>query len=247
MLDLINSGSTMTAKQSSAMLSRSAAGATKMVCDQGMASRYPFVRNSKVDAAVMDFERLFGAQGLMATHFREHLASYVDTSNLPWRARPVQTGASQMISDDIVRSYEVADRIRAATLDSAGQLRVSSIIRFVDMDPQLMEVQLDVAGQSMRYAHGGSAPRRVDWQAQGGGLSVVMSLRDAEGRTEHMRFDGPWALFRFFDAGRTSGGSAEHRETVHHTRFGRVRMEWQAVTMPSPIWSNLFSSFQCPR
>jgi len=247
MLDLINNGSAMTAKQSGAMLSRGAAGATKMVCDQGLSNRYPFARGSSNDMGVLDFERLFAPQGLMATHFREQLAAYVDTSSTPWRTRSVDPTHANFISTEVLRSYETAERIRNATLDNAGQLRVSSIIRYMDMDPKIAEVQLDIAGQVFRYAHGTSTPRRIDWQAQGANLTVALHVRGIDGRTDVLRFDGPWALFRFFDAGRTQGAGNDRRETVHHSRFGRVRLEWQAVTTPSPIWSDLLTTFRCPR
>lgn len=247
MLDLINSGSAMTTKQSGVMLSRSAAGATKVVCDQGLTSRYPFLRGSTSDVGVQDFERLFGPQGLMATHFREQLASYVDTSSSPWRARSADPTHTNFISSDVLRSYETAERIRAAMLDNAGQLRMSSIVRFIDMDSQIAEAQLEIAGQAFRYAHGSSAPRRIDWQGQGTSLSVALHVRGVDGRTDVIRFDGPWALLRFYDAGKTPSGGTDRRETFHHSRLGRVHMEWQAVTTPSPIWSELLTAFRCPR
>jgi type VI secretion system protein ImpL len=247
MLDLINSGSAMTTKQSGAMLSRSAAGATKVVCDQGLTSRYPFSRGSMNDVGVQDFERLFGPQGLMASHFREQLASYVDTSSSPWRARSADPTHTNFISPDVLRSYETSERIRAAMLDNAGQLRLASIVRFIDMDSQIAEAQLEISGQAFRYAHGSSAPRRIDWQAQGNSLSVALHVRGVDGRTDVIRFDGPWALLRFYDAGKTPGGGNDRRETFHHSRLGRVHMEWQAVTTPSPIWSELLTTFRCPR
>jgi type VI secretion system protein ImpL len=245
MLDLINSGSAMTTKQSGVLLSKSAAGATKVVCDQGLTSRYPFVRSSTSDVGVQDFERLLGPQGLMATHFRDQLASHVDTSSTPWRARSAES--SNFISPDVLRSYESAERIRTSMLDNAGQLRLTTIIRFVDMHSQIAEAQLEIAGQAFRYAHGSSAPRRIDWQSQGTNQSVLLSVRGVDGRNDVIRFDGPWALMRFYDSGKTLGGGNDRRETFHHSRLGRVHLEWQTVTTPSPIWSNLLTNFRCPR
>lgn len=246
MLELINSGSAMTTKQSGVILSRSAAGVAKGLCDQGLSRRYPFSRGSENEVGVQDFERLFGPQGLMASHFRDQLAAYVDTSSTPWRARSADPTHTNFISPDVLRSYETAERIRAAMLDNSGQLRLATILRFVDMDSQIAEAQLEIAGQVVRYAHGSSAPRRIDWQAQSSNLSVALHVRGVDGRTDVVRFDGPWALLRFFDAGKTSGGGSDRRETYHHSRLGRVHMEWQAVTTPSPIWSELLTTFRCP-
>ena len=45
---------------------------------------------------------------------------------------------------------------------------------------------------------------------------------------------------------RDNRGGNDRRETFHHSRLGRVQMEWQAVTTPSPIWSELLTTFRCP-
>jgi type VI secretion system protein ImpL len=247
MLDLIDTGSSMTSKQSSSVLNRGAVASTKLVCDQGLSGRYPLLRGGKSEAGVQDFERLFGPQGVMAEHFKERLAAYVDTSSTPWRARVAESAGSSLVNAEIVRSYEIAERIRASTLDESGRLRITSVLRFVDMDPQLAEAQLDVAGQTLRYSHGVSSPRRIDWSAQSANPNIRLTLKAIDGRTDTLNFNGLWALFRFFDAGRLDGGAADRRETLHQSSLGSVRMEWQAVSTPAPLWSDMLSSFRCPR
>ncbi|SMF98895.1 type VI secretion system membrane subunit TssM [Burkholderia singularis] len=246
MLDLIGSGSTMSTRESGALLSRGAAGATSVVCSTGFTGRYPFRRNSQIDAGVDDFERLFSAQGVMAAYFRDHLAPYVDTSATPWRALPVNGGTIGMVSPSVLRSYEMADRIRGATLDEGGHLRISAVLRFIDMDSQLSEAQLTIGGQTVRYAHGITTPQRVDWNGQSGKLAITLQLKSVDGRLTSLQFNGPWALFRFFDAGQAVGGTADRRERLYETSLGTVRLEWQALTAPSPIWSGILQSFRCP-
>jgi type VI secretion system protein ImpL len=246
MLDLINSGSTMTTRESGALLSRGAAGATKMVCDQGFTGRYPFRRSAQAEAGVEDFERLFSSQGLMATYFRDHLAAYVDTSAKPWRALASNGGTLGMVGPGVLSAYENADRIRGATLDDSGRLRISTVLRFIDMDSQLSEAQLSVGGQTLRYAHGVTSPQRIDWTNQNTRLAIQLQLKSVDGRLSSLQFDGPWALFRFFDAGQAAGGTADRREQVYQTSLGSVRIEWQTLTTPSPLWSGILQSFRCP-
>lgn len=248
MLDLVSSGSTMTTRESGALLNRGAAGATKMVCDQGFTGRYPMRRGAQADAGVEDFERLFSAQGLMATYFRDHLAAYVDTSAKPWQALRSNGGPNGMVSQSVLNSYETAERIRGAMLDDSGHLRVSTVLRFIDMDSQLSEAQLSVAGQTVRFAHGVTSPHRVDWTNQNTQLAIKLQLKSVDGRMTTLQFDGPWALFRFFDAGQAVGGTgtADRRERLYQTSLGTVRIEWQALTLPSPIWSGILQSFRCP-
>ncbi|WP_126284136.1 type VI secretion system membrane subunit TssM [Burkholderia stagnalis] len=246
MLDLIGNGSTMTTRESGALLNRGAAGATTMVCSTGFTSHYPFRRGSQVDAGVADFERLFSAQGLMATYFRDHLLAYVDTSRTPWRALRSNGGNLGLVSASVLSSYETADRIRGATLDDSGHLRVSTVLRFLDMDSQIAEAQLTVGGQTLRYAHGMTSPQRIDWNGQSAKLAIQLQLKSVDGRLTALQFNGPWALFRFFDAGQAVGGTADRRERLYQTSIGTVRLEWQAPTTPSPIWSGILQSFRCP-
>jgi type VI secretion system protein ImpL len=247
MLDLVNNGGRLSVKESRTVLTKSASQTTRMVCDQGIAGRYPMQKGTQSEVGVQDYERLFGSQGAIATYFREQLASYVDTTRSPWQAKRTQGNEGPLLSTDVLRSFETAERIRGATLDEGNHLRVSAILRLVEMDAQLAEAQLELAGQTLRYAHGSSTPRRIDWGAQNNNLSIKLSLRSVDGRTEVLRFDGPWALFRFFDAGQVSNGGEDRKETTYQTSLGSVRLDWQAVTMPSPIWSSLLHSFRCPR
>ncbi|MDR2327677.1 MAG: type VI secretion system membrane subunit TssM [Acidovorax sp.] len=247
-LDLVNSGSSASVGDARSIISKSAAGAALAFCNQGLSARYPLKRNAKADVGVQDFESLFGPQGRLAQHFKEHLSNYVDTSTSPWRSKRAE-GEQTLVTPDVLRSYESASRIGAATLDGQGSLRISTMVRVVDMDPQIGEVQLDIGDTSIRYAHGSVVNKRVDWTAKPGSngqLAVRMSVRTVDGRSDVEQFEGPWALFRFFDAGRREGAEADRRETVHQTQLGSVRIEWQALTMPAPLWSNLMQSFSCP-
>ncbi|OJB06779.1 type VI secretion protein IcmF [Burkholderia ubonensis] len=245
-LDLISNGSTMTTRESGALLNRGAAGATSTVCSAGFTSRYPFRRGSRVDAGVADFERLFSAQGLMPSYFRDHLAAYVDTSSSPWKALRSNGGNLGLVSPAVLSSYEMADRIRGAMLDESGHLRVSTVLRFIDMDSQISEAQLIIGEQTLRYAHGMTSPQRIDWNGRSTRLAIQIQLKSVDGRLNTLQFDGPWALFRFFDAGQAVGGTADRRERVYQTSIGKVRIEWQAPTTPSPIWSGILQAFRCP-
>ncbi|WP_211471457.1 type VI secretion system membrane subunit TssM [Collimonas humicola] len=243
-LDLLRSGSNMTATQSGNMLKSAATSGTQDAC-KNLAGRYPLQRHAKSEMAVGDFERLFGPQGEMANNFRDKLAAYVDTSSSPWKAKKISDGQPALINAGAIHPYEIAEKIRNSTLDAAGHLKISAVMRIVDMDPQLSEVRLEIAGQSIYYAHGLVTPHRVDWTAENSNSSIRLNLRTVDGRTNTLQFNGPWAIFKFFDAGRSSGGSADSKETLHQTQLGNVRIEWQAVTLPSPLWSNLLASFGC--
>jgi type VI secretion system protein ImpL len=144
----------------------------------------------------------------------------------------------------------VPSRISGALFDPSGRLQISNTLRFVDMDPQIAEAQLDIGGTALRFAHGTTVPQRVDWNARDGHLAIRLQVTSVDGHSDTLQFDGPWALFRFFDAGEvasSSSSSTDHRETVYKTNLGSVRIAWESMSTPSPLWSNLLHSFSCPR
>jgi type VI secretion system protein ImpL len=246
MVDLIGSGTSMSTRETGALLNRGAAGAASMVCNTGFTERYPFRRNSQMDAGVDDFQRMFSAQGTMASYFHDHLAQFVDTSSTPWKALAANGGSSGMVSSSVMKSYETADRIRSVALDGSGRVLIPVSLRFLAMDSQISEAQLTIGDQTMGYAHGMTSPQRVDWTGQNSKLSLRLQMKSVDGRLESLQFDGPWALLRFFDAGQAGDGTADRRERVYQTSLGSVRLEWQALTTPSPIWSGILQSFRCP-
>ena len=115
------------------------------------------------------------------------------------------------------------------------------------MDPQLAEAQLDIGGTTLRFAHGATVPRQIDWNGREGQLAIRLQVTSVDGRRDALQFDGPWALFRLFDAGQVVTSATDRRETIYRTSLGTVRIEWQAMSTPSPLWSGLLQSFSCPR
>jgi type VI secretion system protein ImpL len=248
MLDLVNSGHSMSTNEAGALLNRGAADATKSVCNAGITDRYPFRRSVQDDAGIGDFERLFSSQGAMATYFREKLAPYLDTSSTPWRVLPHNNDLAASISEPLIASYEAAEQIRAVTLDGSGRLQISAALRFIDMDPQLAEAELAIGGQSYRFAHGMTSPINIQWPPPRKNQAIRLHVRSIEGRMETLQFDGPWALLRFFDAGETAmhAATADRREQEYQTPLGTVHLEWQAPQQLSPIWSGVLQAFRCP-
>lgn len=246
MLELIDSGRSVSVKQSGDLLNRSASGAANSICDQRLVSSFPFNRRATSEIPVQDFERLFGRQGVMSSFFNENLSPYVDKTSRPWKNKSVDPMHKNFINFDIIRSYEAADRISSVFFDSTGSLNIPVTMRFINMDSQIAESHLEVAGQILAYAHGASSPLRMDWPVSGANMTVALHVRGIDGRTDIIRFDGPWALHRLFDDGKSDVGVSDRRESLHQSRLGQVRLEWISSSSPSPIWSNLLSSFRCP-
>ena len=79
-------------------------------------------------------------------------------------------------------------------------------VRTVRMDNTILNLTLDVDGQLLRYSHGPQAVQIMNWPGPGGTNQVRMQLGLANGSTATLVTNGSWALNRFFDKARTSGG-----------------------------------------
>ncbi|MBS1157954.1 MAG: intracellular multiplication and macrophage-killing family protein [Proteobacteria bacterium] len=245
MLDLIDSGSQSTAKKSSADISRGAAGVSKSVCPQVVA-RYPSLRSTSRDAGTEDFRRLFGPRGVLDAYFKDQLEQYVDTSAIPWRARQVEGMSGNLVSGNILRSYEQARIVRDTFFDPSGQIAFSVIVRPVDMDASIAEAVIDIGGEQLRYAHGAVVPKKVDWSTQRSSMIVRLHMRSVDGRTQQLEFSGPWAIFRFYDAGEPVSLADDKRVVVYRTALGSLSLEFQATSNDFPLWSRALSQFRCP-
>lgn len=245
MLDLIDSGSTATAQKSRAELTRGATGVSTSICPQAV-SRYPMVRSGARDVGSEDFRKLFGPRGMLDSYFNEQLAQYVDTTTVPWRARRVDGMDGSLVTPNIIRSYELARNIRDNFFFENGQLGFSVIVRAVDMDASLSEVLFDFGGEQLRYAHGAVAPKKVEWSPQRSSLLVRLHMRSVDGRTQQMEFTGPWALFRFYDAGDALTLNDDKRVMRYKTALGSVSLEFQATSSDFPLWSRALTQFYCP-
>jgi type VI secretion system protein ImpL len=182
----------------------------------------------------------------MDTYFNDELAQYVDTSNVPWRARRVDGMAGSLVNPNIIRSYELARSIRDNFFNENGQLGFSVIVRAVDMDASVTEALFDIGGEQLRYAHGASAPKKIDWSPQRSSMVVRLHMRSVDGRTQQMEFTGPWAIFRFFDAGDPLTLADDKRVLRYKTALGAVSLEFQATSSDFPLWSRTLAQFYCP-
>ena len=245
MLDLIDSGSNATARKSSAELARGAEGASKSICPQ-VVQRYPMVRSASKDIGPEDFRRLFGPRGVLDSYFSSELAQYVDTSSQPWRARKVDGLAGSLISPSIIQSYEMARIIRDSFFSESGQLGFPLILRPTDMDASIAEVQFDIGGEQIRYSHGASIPKKIEWSPQRSSMQVRVHMRAVDGRTQQMEFAGPWAIFRFFDAGEPQSLADDKRVLRYRTALGSVSLEFQSTSNDFPLWSKTLGKFTCP-
>jgi type VI secretion system protein ImpL len=162
---------------------------------------------------------------------------------MPWRARTPE--AQRIVNGRTVRSFQDADGVRQAFF-SQGQFGFGMILRPLGMDANVLEATLDIDGQIVSYAHGMGSPISVQWPGPRRGVSARLTMRGTDGREDTIAFEGPWALFRLYDAGQAGPLVNDARELRLSTRVGSFTLQLRAATRDFPLWLGALGSFQCP-
>jgi type VI secretion system protein ImpL len=189
--------------------------------------RFPFRRGAP-EAAVADVDGLLNsASGALNPHLQE-----VD-----------QLGAS------LTPQYE-AFRMRARDVASAfyqppGAGPRFSIFFLVNNFTGIERVDVTIDAQTETYTISQQGRRRFDWNAAT--AAQVLVRVQAGGRPVELEYAGPWALFRFFEAGawQDQGGG---RYLVTWPLTGESRLQADVQVAGAPLLNPAYlTAFGCPR
>ena len=208
-------------------------------CASAITDRYPFVAASQNDAPVGDLLRVFGLNGQIDSFAQTRLAPLMDIGGKTWRWRS---------GDPIAASF---DPTSAAEFQKAAALRelflsgASAKIEAVGFGGSITAVEFAAGGQTYRFDAGQAGQRPIQWTTSALPAASV-TLFAGTTKVKTYSFEGPWALFRLFDASR--------RENDGPTAFKATFGDAAATTtfrVALPGASNPFSrgglwSFHCP-
>ncbi|MEX5765364.1 type VI secretion system membrane subunit TssM [Serratia marcescens] len=246
MMDLLQVGDSQTIQQSQKNLSKGASSLASGLCKSSISGRYPFSRNARAEVGIEDFSRMFGQSGAMQQFFDENLAPYVDVNAQKWNAKP---GSEGIVNASTLGAFENARLIRDTFFTAGDKLSFSMFIRPLSLTPTITEATLDIDGQVINYSHGFSQPTRIDWPGPKGGSYVRLTFRTGTGQIQVASFDGPWALFRMFDASNPVPLASDRRELTMSMSsvVGVLKLELRSTMKDFPLWSRALRGFSCPK
>jgi len=222
-------------------LSRQIAARLAVPCIQLVAGHFPFDRRAVRDASFQDFSRLFAPKGTFEEVFRQLLASRVDTSSDTWRALSPGTGPN---AEDLER-FRSAARIRDVFFAHGGSKPGFQLtFRPLDLDPDVDRFQLEIDGQTVRYAHGPIVPTVVKWPGPQGHAHIELTPVSDAGAVD---YTGPWALFRLFDhAAIQETGTPGHFRVVFDVGGRHASFDVASDTGANPFRLRELERFDCP-
>ena len=216
-------------------------------CQATTKGRYPFVQASTEDASIADFTSLFAPKGLIASFRNDYLKPFVDTTTKPWRWRTgLQVGLN--FGDDVLAAFERAQDITTAYFGDADMPSVKFTVEPVQLDEKARAMQLDIGGPTLVYMHGPPTMAALQWPPERTDADAILSVTpELDGERNMLRRQGPWALFRLFDAGHMLRNDPTDMVPYGFTVGSRkVVLNVTAPSIRNPFARDILSDFKCP-
>ncbi|REL27674.1 type VI secretion system membrane subunit TssM [Thalassotalea euphylliae] len=168
-------------------------------CQAITQSRFPFTPTASQDVLLSDFNRLFGAQGILQQYYEQHLQVLVNNASYPWRWRS-NIPMGMRYGEQVLRFFERVAKIQesyfAQDKDNAS---VQLMFRPAELDARLSQVSLNVSGQKLAYQFGPQINELIVWPSQQVVEQIMLSFKRADGSDLIDRDEGPFAFFRLIN------------------------------------------------
>jgi len=209
--------------------------------------RYPAFGQAQQDTQLRDFASFFGANGTMDKFFQTNLAPFVNTNGGTWTNQSVD-GQSLDISAEALKSFRDAQVVRTTFFASGGQTpQINFTLTPTYLDPAAARVTFDFDNNSFSYRHEPPRPWNLQWPQKSLASKVGLSIEDFKGAANKLEFQGPWALFRFFD--RVSlAGARDSDEFAFTATLGSLKAGFSlhADSVINPFDLPELQEFRCP-
>jgi type VI secretion system protein ImpL len=212
---------------------------------QAALDRYPFVATSNDDAPLDDVVQLLGPGGKIEAFFNQYLKPFVNTTVRPWRwLSPEQVPLG--LSAASLNAFDQAAQIREALFPNGSAVQIRFTLLPVSLDPAVGQISVDVAGQTLTYAHEPPQSQPFSWPGQGGKTAVRITITPASGgNATIIDKDGAWALLRALDGHLTSAGTPDKFRLILPGGGGSAVFELTAGSVRNPFSLPALRSFRC--
>ncbi|WP_432259358.1 type VI secretion IcmF C-terminal domain-containing protein [Cupriavidus sp. TMH.W2] len=218
-------------------------------CRRAIDGKYPFTPASMQDVDPEDFARVFAAGGVLDDFFQKVLAPHVDTTISPWRYKLTAPDVPPVAGPSLV-PFQRATEIREVFFRDPGAKKMAwkLDLKVVELDPEIVELNLDFDGQGQRYVHGPVVPLKVTWPGPRGGQGAEITASPRiRPDTSTLAASGPWALMRVIAKGKLAGSATASHFIAEYDFDGRkAKLDINTGSLANPWTTGLLQGFQCP-
>lgn len=218
-------------------------------CRSAIDGKYPFTPTSVQDVDPEDFSRVFATGGVLDDFFQKVLAPHVDTTASPWRYKLTAPDVPPVAGPSLV-PFQRAKDIREVFFRDPGAKKMAWKVdlKVVELDPEIVELNLDFDGQSQRYVHGPVIPLKITWPGPRGGQGAEIAASPRiRPDTSTLSANGPWALLRVIAKGKLAGSATASHFLAEYDFDGRkAKLDINTGSLANPWTTGLLQGFQCP-
>jgi type VI secretion system protein ImpL len=213
------------------------------VCRRTVTNRYPIHPGSGLDVLTDDFARFFGPGGLMDQFFSSRLASVVDTGGANWTLKPLSDGSAPQANPSLVQ-FQRAARIRDVFFQGSKPTASFDVeMRLINASNPGDVFYLETNGDLKMFSKQFQPTHRIQW----GGQSPSTTLRVRASEGNYKTYNGPWALFRLFDAAQIQNTERPEKFRATFNLDGKqFEFEVLANSAFNPLRLTELKQFRCP-
>ena len=244
---LISRSGAQSASAGQAAVKAAAAGEVGGFCKVAVEGRYPFVKGVPKEVPLGDFAKLFAPNGVIDGFAKTKLVGMVDMNGPTWK--PIQLAAGvDALPPATILNFQRAAAIRDAFFPGGSANPAASLDLLLQrVEDGVTEVQLSIDGQVTAMKPGSNAGARLSWPSLSPNSQIKLTLViGGKPSTTPLIFDGPWALFRFVDAGHVEGGTPERQGVSYEEGGKRVYFELRSASVRNPMRLPELAQFRCP-
>jgi type VI secretion system protein ImpL len=244
---LISRSGAQSASAAQAGVKAAAAGEVGTFCKQAVEGRYPFVRGVGKEVPLGDFAKLFAPNGVIDGFAKTKLVGMVDMNGPVWKPIQIAEGVDAL-PPAAIANFQRAATIRDAFFPGGAANPAASLDLLLQrVDDGVSEVQLSIDGQVTSMKPGSNAGARLSWPSMSPTSQIkLVLLVGGKPSATPLIFDGPWALFRFVDAGKVEGGTPERQSVSYLEGDKHVFFELRSGSVRNPMRLAELAQFRCP-
>ena len=211
--------------------------------------RYPIFKNSRYDATLTDFSKLFKPNGILDQFFITHIKPYVNTDMPNWQ--PINKKKQTLrYSGNVLKQFQYAASIRKTFFTTGGSIpHIEFELTPVYLDPEIEIFQINIEGQTAKYQHGPPilSKAQFQWPGPQPQIGVRITCQTTDGRTITQTEEGTWAWFKILDSADVKSKNLRDQFTMAFNVDGhRIIYELRASSVYNPFRLKEFQIFRCP-
>lgn len=196
-------------------------------------NRYPFNLAARRDASFEDAKAFFRPNdGILWGFYEGYLKGFhskvghqfIPQTSLGGTPRPAKPYSP--FHANLYNCLERSDEITDALFAGGAEPKVVFQVNLKDVSPIVSEVTFEVDKQKKIYRNERTFWKTFEWPGPEGPSGAAITVRGAGGLNEEVRRDGPWGIFRLFEAGST---------TAEKDKDESFTVEWQMTAPPVTV------------